>query len=287
MVEQTPFEKRFPARMYPKLLSRVPDTPGIYLISNFMESPPHNARGRDRILRKIKVGKAQKSLRRRLSSYLLYWPTGVVVYALIGTKTFAQASWLEVFLHNFLRLCGTRYRRLGKQNQKLKHSHLSEWFMLDEVLTRNLLSTFFTGGGSNHIRAVSRMLSTTPPQPPSPRTRARLESKFPMLALYEEDAIQFTATTATQQSLAKLVKPATLKRITESWTVHVREPRLLKTMLLAPSIGSRLQIRPLGSTAATETFINRTLQKALLDQDRGWRHAVKKKPSRRRKLSLQ
>ena len=280
MADQTPFEKRFPARMYPALSSQIPDTPGIYLISNFMESPPHNARGRDKILRRIKVGKAQKSLRRRLSSYLLYWPTGVVVYALVGTKTLAQATWLEVFLHNFLRLCGTRYRRPGKERlAQPKHSHLSEWFILDEIMVRNLVSTFFSGRGQ-HILSISKNIFGKRRLLPD----KRLSTLFPMLSLYNN--IDFKATDNTMRTLMKLSKPQTLDRVTKSWTVHVREPRLLKSMLSGDSKVSKLQIRPHGGTAVTETRINKNLQKALLDADRGWRHTFSDKKMNKKKLKF-
>ena len=161
---KTPYEARFPKRMYDKL-SKVPTKPGIYFISNFMETPSKTERNKDKMLRRVKVGRAKHSLRQRLSDYLLYWPTGVVVYALISTKTEKQSLWLEVFLHNFLRICGSRYRFSSNSKSGAftapKHTHLSEWFILDVEIIDRIVQCFFVGrNASQNIQSVIKMLSS-------------------------------------------------------------------------------------------------------------------------------
>lgn len=139
--EETPFTKLYkgvlPSEIQPE---SIPRSNGVYLLSNIETCPLIPAYGatttdRKNIPRLVKVGKAD-NLQGRIDSYLLSYPNGLYLYGYIETKTVDQARIVEMFLHNYFRMKGRRYRLEGR-----KHTHYNEWFVLTPAEISEFLAT--------------------------------------------------------------------------------------------------------------------------------------------------
>ena len=138
--EETPFTKLhkhvLPREIQPE---SIPRSNGVYLLSNIETCPliPADGATKDRknIPRLVKIGKAY-NLQERIDSYLLSYPNGLYLYGYIETKTDNQARIVEMFLHNYFRMKGRRYRLEGR-----KHTHYNEWFVLTPAEISEFLAT--------------------------------------------------------------------------------------------------------------------------------------------------
>ena len=164
---------------------------GVYFVSNnqvFPNAPTTTLkRAPVHIRREVKIGMAGNSecMHKRLNTYLLYWPMGVVVYGVILVKctrisdikdrhlirkkirkifpnvktTKEMTKWFirtfEIYVHNYFKHVNKRYR-LGFDLQTRKtHGHLTEWF----VLRPDEISSFLTHFHSNVHKNIEKMMA--------------------------------------------------------------------------------------------------------------------------------
>lgn len=96
--------------------------------------------------------KKTRGLSGRLDSYLLYWPLGVIVFAVFVTRA-DRAKLLESAFHDYV----TRKKRYLEPQM---HSHTSEW----AILNQDEIYSMITSVMREHSGYVSRKHVFTPPR---------------------------------------------------------------------------------------------------------------------------